>query len=47
MAIPADLEEAAVVDGASTPRIFVQIIFPLIRSSLAAFGPGNFNLPKA
>lgn len=38
MGLPDDLEEAAVVDGASTPRIFVQIIFPLIRSSLAAFG---------
>ena len=38
MGIPDDLEEAAVVDGASVPRIFFQIIFPLIKSSLAAFG---------
>ncbi len=36
--LPDDLEEAAVVDGASTPRIFIQIVFPLIRSALAAFG---------
>ncbi len=36
--LPDDLEEAAVVDGASTPRIFFQIILPLIRPALAAFG---------
>ena len=38
MGLPDDLEEAAVVDGASVPRIFFQIIGPLIRSALAAFG---------
>jgi len=38
MGLPDDLEEAAVVGGASTPRIFLQIVFPLIRSALAAFG---------
>ncbi len=38
MSLPNDLEEAAVVDGASVPRIFFQIILPLVRPSLAAFG---------
>lgn len=38
MSLPNDLEEAAVVDGASIPRIFFTIIFPLIRPALAAFG---------
>lgn len=38
MGLPNDLEEAAIVDGAGTPRIFFQIILPLVRSSLAAFG---------
>lgn len=38
MGLPNDLEEAAVVDGASVPRIFFAIILPLIRPALAAFG---------
>lgn len=38
MGLPDDLEEAAIIDGASVPRIFVTIIFPLIKPSLAAFG---------
>lgn len=38
MSLPNELEEAAVVDGASVPRIFVQIIFPLILPALSAFG---------
>ncbi|MGI5959339.1 MAG: carbohydrate ABC transporter permease [Massiliimalia sp.] len=38
MGLPDDLEEAAIVDGAGTPRIFFQIILPLVRSALAAFG---------
>ena len=33
--LPSDLEEAATVDGASPPRIFVQIILPLTKPALA------------
>lgn len=36
--IPKDLEEAAYVDGASIPRVYFQIVLPLIRPSLSAFG---------
>jgi raffinose/stachyose/melibiose transport system permease protein len=38
--IPVEIEEAAVCDGASTPRVFVHIIFPLLRpvsATLAIF----------
>jgi raffinose/stachyose/melibiose transport system permease protein len=38
--IPLEIEEAAVCDGASTPRVFVHIIFPLLRpvsATLAIF----------
>ena len=38
MGIPAPLEEAAIVDGASRLRIYWSIILPLIRSALAALG---------
>ena len=33
--LPADLEEAAMLDGASPPRIFVQIVLPLMKPALA------------
>jgi len=36
MGIPAELEEAAMVDGASPPRIYAQIMLPLVRPALAA-----------
>jgi len=36
--LPPELEEAAVVDGASVPLIYFRIILPLIRPALAAFG---------
>ncbi|MCP3763468.1 carbohydrate ABC transporter permease [Domibacillus sp. A3M-37] len=38
MGIPKELEEAAIIDGASTFRIYWSIILPLIRPSLAAVG---------
>jgi multiple sugar transport system permease protein len=37
MTLPKELEEAAVIDGASHPRIYAQIIMPLCTSSIAAF----------
>lgn len=36
MGIPAELEEAAMVDGASPPRIYAQIMMPLVKPALAA-----------
>lgn len=36
--IPVELEEAALIDGFSRVRIFVQIILPLMRSALVALG---------
>ncbi|GGH89105.1 multiple sugar transport system permease protein [Pullulanibacillus pueri] len=36
--IPRDLEEAAIIDGASTPRIYFSIILPLIKPALSAVG---------
>ncbi len=36
MSIPFELEEAAMVDGASPPRIYGQIMLPLVRPALAA-----------
>ena len=45
--IPASLEESAVIDGASTPKVFVSIIWPLsipILATIAIFGAvGNWN----
>ncbi|HEY8361928.1 MAG TPA: carbohydrate ABC transporter permease [Tissierellaceae bacterium] len=38
MGLPSDLEEAAVVDGASVVKIYFTIILPLLRPALAAFG---------
>jgi len=36
MGIPGELEEAAMVDGASPPRIYGQIMLPLVSPALAA-----------
>ncbi len=36
--LPDELEEAAIIDGASVPQIFVRIIIPLVKPSMAAFG---------
>lgn len=36
--IPRDLEEAAAIDGASAPRIMLQIIFPLLKSTTVTLG---------
>lgn len=36
--LPDELEEAAIIDGASVPQIFFKIIMPLIKPSMAAFG---------
>jgi arabinogalactan oligomer/maltooligosaccharide transport system permease protein len=33
--IPTDLEEAALIDGASRPRIFFSVILPLARPAIA------------
>ncbi len=45
--IPASLEESAVIDGASTPKVFTRIILPLsvpILATIAIFGAvGNWN----
>ena len=45
--IPASLEESAVIDGASTPKVFTKIILPLsipILATIAIFGAvGNWN----
>ena len=35
MTIPRDLDEAAIIDGASAPRIFFAIVMPLCTASLA------------
>ncbi|WP_309121751.1 carbohydrate ABC transporter permease [Paenibacillus sp.] len=40
--IPNDLEEAAIVDGASLPTIFFRIMLPLIKPSLSALGIFTF-----
>ena len=32
--IPSELEESAMIDGASVPRIFFQIVLPIMRPSL-------------
>jgi raffinose/stachyose/melibiose transport system permease protein len=36
--IPRDLEESAMIDGASVPRIFFQIIVPLLRPTIVSVG---------
>ncbi|WMJ90416.1 carbohydrate ABC transporter permease [Anaerocolumna sp. MB42-C2] len=36
--IPNELEEAAVIDGATVPQIFFRIIIQLVKPSMAAFG---------
>ena len=36
--LPDELEEAAIIDGASVPQIFFRIIIPLVKPSMAAFG---------
>ena len=45
--IPSSLEESAVIDGASTPKVFTKIILPLsipILATIAIFGAvGNWN----
>ncbi|MDR6972916.1 carbohydrate ABC transporter permease [Leifsonia shinshuensis] len=40
--IPNELQEAATLDGASTLRIFLQVILPLTRPALAALGALSF-----
>ncbi|MEN9935074.1 MAG: hypothetical protein RLZZ387_1653 [Chloroflexota bacterium] len=42
MAIPKELEEAAVVDGANRLRIYWQICLPLVRSAMVALGIFTF-----
>ena len=37
-ALPDELEEAAIIDGAPVPVIFFKIVLPLVKPSLAAFG---------
>ncbi len=36
--LPNDLEEAAIIDGCAVPQIFINVILPLIKPSMAAFG---------
>jgi multiple sugar transport system permease protein len=43
LAIPRELEEAAIVDGAGLWRVFVTIILPLARPALAALTIFTFN----
>lgn len=40
--IPKELNEAALVDGASVPRIFFQVVMPLCRPALAALATLEF-----
>ena len=37
LTLPKELEESAIIDGASHPRIYAQIFLPLCTSALAAF----------
>lgn len=37
MGVPDSLQEAAVIDGASLPRIYLSIYFPLIRPAVSAY----------
>lgn len=47
LTIPRDIEEAAILDGASVPRIFWDIMLPLVRPALLAIAvlsfQGNWN----
>ncbi|MCR5755582.1 MAG: carbohydrate ABC transporter permease [Acetatifactor sp.] len=36
--LPGDLEEAAIIDVCSVPQIYLRIILPLLKPTLAAFG---------
>lgn len=36
--LPDELEEAAIIDGATVPQTFFKIVLPLVKPSLAAFG---------
>lgn len=40
--IPRELDEAAIVDGSSYPRLFFSIIFPLLTPAIATIGIYNF-----
>lgn len=40
--IPHELEEAAVLDGATTPRIYLSVILPLAKPALATLGIFTF-----
>ena len=42
MSLPAELEEAAFVDGAGYWTVFTRIVLPLVRPSLATFGVLSF-----
>ncbi len=42
LAIPRDIEEAAMIDGCSRLRIFLQIVLPLSRPALATLGIFTF-----
>lgn len=47
LSIPRDIEEAAILDGASVPRVFWDIMLPLVRPALLAIAvlsfQGNWN----
>jgi multiple sugar transport system permease protein len=47
MTIPREIEEAAIIDGASTAQVFRQIMLPLVKPALLAIGvlsfQGNWN----
>lgn len=42
MTIPREIEEAAIVDGASTAQVFRQIMLPLVKPALLAIGVLSF-----
>ncbi len=42
LTIPKDLDEAAIVDGASLPTIYFRIMLPLVKPSLSALGIFTF-----
>jgi multiple sugar transport system permease protein len=42
MGIPKEMEEAAIIDGANPFQVYVKVILPLIKPSLAAFGIFSF-----
>jgi len=47
MTIPREIEEAAVMDGANTPQIFVRVMLPLVKPAILAIAvlsfTGNWN----